>query len=254
LGALYLLQGKFKKSEYQYKQGIETAKNLGEMSRKSVFHRRLAYIYRISGNPEEALKEYDKAWNNEVEIESVSGQIRILYDKGLTFLEAKSMEKAQRTADELKELLQKAMNKKLIRYYNNLMGMIELEKGNLSKAIEYFNEAISLLSYQRRVITHHAHFFDPLASAYYKAGDFEKAREEYERIASLTFGRLFYGDIYTKSFYMLGKIYEQKGWKGKALEHYEKFLDLWKDADSGLPEVRTLTEDAKKSLTGLKSQ
>jgi len=49
---------------------------------------------------------------------------------------------------------------------------------------------------------------------------------------------------------MLGKIYEQKGWKGKAIEHYEKFLDLWKDADPGIDEV----EDARKRLVTLKNQ
>jgi len=26
---------------------------------------------------------------------------------------------------------------------------------------------------------------------------------------------------------MLGKIFEQKGWKGKAIEHYEKFIYLF---------------------------
>lgn len=76
----------------------------------------------------------------------------------------------------------------------------------------------------------------------------EKAREEYERMLSLTSGRLSYGDIYAKSFYMLGKIYEQQGDTAKAIEHYEKFLSLWKDADSGLPEV----DDASTKLGDLK--
>jgi len=38
--------------------------------------------------------------------------------------------------------------------------------------------------------------------------------------------------------------------KGKAVEHYEKFLDLWKDADHGVAEV----EVAKERVVGLKSQ
>jgi hypothetical protein len=42
----------------------------------------------------------------------------------------------------------------------------------------------------------------------------------------------------------------QKAWKGKAIEHYEKFLSIRKDADPGIPEV----EDAKERLAGLKSQ
>jgi len=37
---------------------------------------------------------------------------------------------------------------------------------------------------------------------------------------------------------------------GKAQEHYQKFLEQWKDADPGIAEV----EDAKKRLAVLKGE
>ena len=39
----------------------------------------------------------------------------------------------------------------------------------------------------------------------------------------------------------------KKAYKGKAVEHYEKFLSLWKDADPGIAEV----EDAIKRVVAL---
>jgi len=168
----------------------------------------------------------------------------------------KSLDKTQGAADELKQqiqyFVQKGMNRNHIRFHHHLMGMIELERKNFSRAIGNFEKAVSLLPSQYSPLgvgDDQALFLDSLALAYYKAGDIEKAREEYERITKLTTGRIFYGDIYAKSFYMMGKIYEQKGWKGKAIDQYEKFLNLWKDADAGIDEV----EDAKKRLAGLKS-
>jgi tetratricopeptide (TPR) repeat protein len=92
-------------------------------------------------------------------------------------------------------------------------------------------------------------FFESLALAHWEAGDFDEAQKEYERIVSLTTGRLLYGEIFAKSLYMLGKIYEEKGMQDEAIEHYEKFLSLWNKADLSFPEVA----DAKKRLTALKS-
>jgi len=252
LGPLYLMQGKFDKSKNESKQGIKLEQKLGNKEGQSYFHILLAYAHLKSGNFEEALKEYSNARSNAAEAGELSYERFALYGKGVTFLELKSIDEAQKTADELKVLIERGMNWKAIRYYHHLMGMIELERGNLSKAIEYFKKASSLVPYQSNPASWeeaHALFLDPLALVYYKAGDLEKAREEYERITLLTSGRLYYGDIYAKSFYMLGKIFEQKGWKGKAIEHYEKFLDLWKDADPGIAEV----EDAKKRLASLES-
>jgi tetratricopeptide (TPR) repeat protein len=95
-----------------------------------------------------------------------------------------------------------------------------------------------------------------LALACYELqGDLEKVFEKYQS---------FYNNVTLPSYglpedfyyfrecslvnHNIAKIYEKLGDTEKAIEHYEKFLDLWKDADPGFVEV----VDAKKKLAGLK--
>jgi len=251
LGALNVSKGKLTEAKKQATDGIKLAEELGEKGWKAGFHLNLVYAHLSSGQPEIALEECDKALSAALELESFGWQRGALYFKGLTLLEMGALDEAQRAANDLKELIEKGMNRKAMRDYHHLLGRIQLERENFSRAIENFEKAISLLANQQGPgYDQHAFFIEPLASAYYRSGDLEQAEEQYKKIISLTSGRIFNGDIYAKSFYMLGKIFEQKGWKGKAIEHYEKFLDLWKDADPGIAEV----EDAKKRMTGLKSQ
>jgi tetratricopeptide (TPR) repeat protein len=245
LAYLYSLQGRFEKSRSMILQGIVLSKNFGQDVWRSLFHQALAENLRITGNPEESLKECDNAWNSAVEAEYPWVERLALHSKGLAFVEMNSMTEAAEAAQELKQMIEERLNRKEIRLFYHLMGVIELKKENYSKAIEHFKKAISLLSYGPA--TQDADFIASLAFANYSAGDLNKAQEEYEKITSLTSGRLEYGDLYAKSFYMLGKIYEQQGNTAKAIEHYQKFLSLWKDADPGIAEV----EDARKRLAGL---
>ena len=90
---------------------------------------------------------------------------------------------------------------------------------------------------------------DILARAFMKKGEFDKAIAEYEKLTNFYQNSKDRRLVYPKHHYNLAKLYEQKGWIGKAIEHYEKFLDIWKDADSGIPEI----EDAKNRLISLKS-
>ncbi|MBU4495526.1 MAG: tetratricopeptide repeat protein [Acidobacteria bacterium] len=245
LGALYLLKGKFEDSNVQIKKGLELQNKLGRDFGAQDFNLQLAYGYLRTGNKKKALELCNEALSYAIDKENPGWQRWALYFKGLTFIDLKSMDETQRTADELKRSGEESPNEITMQWYYHLMGLIELEKKSISKAEEYFKKAF-LLMRSERSWSHdlHALFIEPLALAYYKSGDLEKSREEYEKIISLTYGRFHYGDIYAKSFYMLGKICEEKGWAGKAIEHYEKFLDLWKDADPGLIEV----DDAKKRL------
>ena len=89
---------------------------------------------------------------------------------------------------------------------------------------------------------------DVLARAYEKAGNRDRAIEEYKKLVAFdpTSGdrRLHY-PVY---HYRLAKLYEEKGLKAEAKKEYARFLEFWKDADRGLPEVK----DARKRLEGLK--
>jgi len=247
LGRLYKLQGRFKDVRKIGQESLEHAERLGQNTWISNIISGLSYVERRLGNPDRALVLLNKRWNSAVEDEDFGSQRGTLFDMGLTYLEMKSINEALKTADRLKKMIEQGMNEKLIRNYYFLMGMIELEKNNYSKAIEFFKKGLPLLP---ATSSSHLQLADFTGLAYYKAGDLENARQEYERVASLATGRQDFGDLYAKGFYMLGIIYEQQGSRGKAIEHYEKFLDLWKNADPGFPEV----ENARKRLAGLKSQ
>jgi serine/threonine protein kinase/Tfp pilus assembly protein PilF len=245
LCSLDLVWGKYERAKSWLKRGITTAQQLKVKWAESEWRTKMAYIHSQTGRNEEALKECEESWKSAVQAEDLSLQRGAIHTKGLVQLASDSLSDAQKTADALKEFIETGMNKKSIWRYYDLMGHIELKRGNHSKAIDLIQKALPLTRYQRGIV-----IINSLAFAFYKAGDFNKAQEQYKRLISLTPGDMFYGDIYTKSFYMLGKIYEQQGDTAKAINNYEKFLSLWKDADPGIAEV----EDARKRLDALKRQ
>ena len=244
---LSILQGKFAEAKKQGRVFIGLAEMLGQTRWVRLAQIGLSYPERISGYPEAALQELDKAWASAVADESFGDQRNILLNQGLAYLEKNSLRQAQDVAAKLKASIDRAPNKKLLWYHHYLMGMIELEKKNYSKAVELFNLGLPLLNADSAT---HLLFADAKGTAFNQLGDLSSARREYQKILSLGVGRLDYGDVYSKSYYQLGKISEQQGKKAGAAEHYRKFLSLWKDADPGLPEV----EDARKRLAVLSNE
>jgi len=246
---LCLSQGRFKQAQEEAKRGVELCLELDDKWNESNFHWSLGYIHIKIGDPTAALTELEKARSVAEKDGKIIPQIYALHLKGLALLETRSVPEAQALAAEIKTLVGNWLNPKLMRHYFYLMGMIELKEESFPAAIGYLDKAVSLLDFQRGT-DEHAFFIEPLALALYKSGNLDKAREQYDKITQLTTGRLYYGDIYARSFWMLGKIAEQQGDKVRARESFRKFLDLWKDADPGRPEA----EDARKRLAGLKGQ
>jgi len=245
--SLYLIQGKFKDFKGKILEGLELAEKLHQITWDMAWRSRLSYAELRLGNLSRATEELNRLVEDSIEQEDFGLQRAALRDMGLVYLETGSIDKAENTAERLKELAEQAPNEEVMSGYHYLKGMIELKKENYPDAIESLKKGISLLTAIRNLNLLYA---ESLGLAYYRAGDMQNAHKTYESVSTTTTGKFDYGDVYAKSFFMLGKIYEEMDFKGKAIENYEKFLDIWKDADPGIPEV----EDAKARLTSLTSR
>jgi serine/threonine protein kinase/tetratricopeptide (TPR) repeat protein len=235
-------------AEGRMEQAVDLARLLPD-------HLLLAYLDFRRGRFLEALAESDKAVQEALMQGSFRQRVRALHLRGLIHLATGSLDAAVRTAGDLEACVKQSPFPKYMRYYDLLRGMIDQEAEIYPLAIDRINRAIALLPSElygpsesyREGDQGHPLFIDGLAGTYFKAGDMARAEEAYRRIQSLVVGKLRYGNIYATSFYWLGRIAEKRGEREEAMKCYRQFLDLWKNADAGLPEL----EDAKSRLAGL---
>ena len=224
------------------------AKTLNYQARFSVILGLLQLRTENTGGALEAFGEYKKLnptyWKTD-------GTYWASHLGGLTHLSFDSVEKAQEESEKLLGIVEKDNNPNLIRHYHQLLGMIERKKGNLDAAFEHLKKAAALFSFETPFDEFEGLpiFLESLAEVYHESGDLDNARRVYEQISRLTITRIYLSDIYVRAFYNLGKIFEEQRKRKEAFVHFEKFLELWKNADPGLAEV----EDAKKRLAKLRA-
>jgi tetratricopeptide (TPR) repeat protein len=246
---LYLLQGKFRKCEDELSIGIKQAQQTGRKKQESDLLLSKAYIFLRLNRSEEALDSSILAFECAEEADSRDNRKQALHYKALAYIMMERTEEAEQTAEELKSFIELTDTPKHQRYYFHVQALLTDQQGNSSAALNYLNDSVSLLPFQRLTNDKHALFFDAQASILYESGDIFSAKMAYEKILNLTAGRLTLGDIFAKSYYMLGKIQQELGNDSEAKEYYQEFINLWIDADSGIHEL----EQAKKQMLVLEN-
>jgi len=156
---------------------------------------------------------------------------------------------ARQTAAELRTVVEAGIVDRDLRFYEYVLGLIELAGGVPLEAVGRFERACALLNsedhFQYDLMQ--AVFYDTLARAQFESGDLDASRQTYEKITRLTTGRRNDGDIHARALWRLGRIAEAEGEPAVARGYYRRFLALWKDADPGLAEVEDATARLNKS-------
>jgi len=176
---------------------------------------------------------------------------------GLIDLKQNRMDLAKEKMDKIKACLnevKEAHHKERIIFYHELLsGKIFLAQDSTEKAIAKYESAVQHFKTGTTMLIETAMVYNLqpcrnfLARAYYKKGDIDKAITGYERLITFDPKKEDRYIIHPKYHYELAKLYEEKGLKAKAIEQYEKFLDIWKNADADLSELI----DAKTRLASL---
>ena len=178
------------------------------------------------------------------------------FNLGSIELKKGNIESAKKRLTEMESLLPyliHAQKEWVTYFYDFLQAEVFLTEGSPEKCIAVLEKASPprppFLQFLENMVFYNIPFLkDMLARAYKQQGDLDNAISAFERLMVIDPESEARFLIHPKYHYRLAGLYEQKGWKGKAIEHYEKFLSLWKDADPGLPEV----DDARKRLSSLK--
>ena len=200
-----------------------------------------AWIYMEQKEQKSALAEMDK-W---MEMYQRTSRNMVFARRSyvLILAEMGASKKAEVLARDLKKEIEET-DPTMMDSYWLAAGYIELTRGNFKESVTDFEKVTRV----------HRNFWVPygLGQAYLKLNRLDEAVVSFERAISLsrynwTTG---YPVIWViNAHYLLGIAYERSGWKTKALEKYQEFLNYWHDADPGIEAV----EDAKARLDALKT-
>jgi len=248
LEVVYRTRGRFDKAVEHTKASLKYAEKGGDVFNMFRFHWILALYDLESGRIDSALEHIAQSVKNTQILDFPLVKADYFFQLVEAHLAKGEIETAHEFAQKIQEMREQLHLAWMDGHVNTAFGLIEAKKENFSAAVEWFLKAKNAIPAQSSWEDPHAWVMFSLADAYYQAGELDKACAELEAIQALTSGRLYWGDLYARSFYLLGKFRQEQGRTREAVENFEKFLVIWKDADADRPEL----EDARRRLAALK--
>jgi serine/threonine protein kinase/Tfp pilus assembly protein PilF len=254
IGALsipYAFQGRIKDAVAIHSRDFKSWQDKGNPSLLAFASLRFGHLMEKAGDFPGAMSSSEMSLRYAREAGEGILEAEAFYREGVILARQGKLQEARQTAEDLRRTIELYPAKKRMRFYEGLLGLIALKQKDSARALEHLQKALSMTPVELGYyLASRPEFLEYLAEANEQAGRWAEARSNYDEILSLKASPFWPGNalISSRSYYKLGKVLERMGDNAGAAAKYRKFLDLWKNADPGLPEV----EDTKKRLAGLK--
>ncbi len=253
----YLIEGNYTRAASELRQAVEAARKENRTDQELSAHILLGQILFFQNEYDRAITEYEiaqvlskKLWAEDFNPYAVYTE----YLTGIALVHKGDYEAARVQAEAIEATIR---GDKYNRLHSSFLPLLLGELYVSQRNAEAAQAEINLFSNLEKQTN--PQLIKLQSAIQTMNGDFESAIKPYEStfqvwildyIPMRWLHFIEFLDEHCKADYRIAKIYEEQGTKTRAIEHYEKFLDLWKEADPGIAEI----EDARKRLAGLKNQ
>ena len=243
---LALAEGRYAEAEKECREGVDLAESIHEFMWSKDIRAMLGQVLLEQGKIEDALAELRAAAAAGADSDPSRTRARLM---GLGQICARTGDLAalEDLTRRFRDLAGPGAPRRVVRDLDLFTGVVEFERGRYHEAVAPLERAAASLpadfpraSYEPLVLLY-------LGLAREKAGDAAGAAAAFHEIAKEKDDRFLFGDLFPLAVFGKARTDETLGRRAAALEGYRTFLELWKNADPGRPEV----EEARARLTAL---
>ncbi|MEN6559382.1 MAG: tetratricopeptide repeat protein [Acidobacteriota bacterium] len=232
---LALAEGRYTEAEKECRNGIDLAESIREFMWSKDIRAMLGQVLLEQGKPEAALAELRTAvTGSDSDVSRTRARLIVLGAACARTGDDAGIEDLTRR---FRESVGPGAPRRVLRDYDLFTGVVAYERGRYREAVAALEKAAATLPSAFPPSAYEPVIFSCLGQAREKAGDAAGAAAAYEEILRETSFRFLFADSYPLAVLGKARASEALGRRADAIAGYRDFLELWRNADPGRPEV-----------------